>query len=69
MALAGSRIRRRLSIPAQEPVTLTPEDEGARRELKQALLEQFDLRSTQLVEERRKLLERLLFLAWLSQPI
>lgn len=40
-------------------IRMAPEDERPRRELKQALLEQFDLRSTQLVEDRKKLLERL----------
>jgi hypothetical protein len=40
-------------------IRMAPQDEKSRRELKRALLEQFDLRSTQLVEERKRLLDRL----------
>ncbi len=40
-------------------VRLAPEDEKPRQELKQALLEQFELTNAQILEERKKLLDRI----------
>jgi len=56
--LEAWKLRSRIQLLVAR-IRMAPEDEGARRELRQALLDQFDLRSTQLLEERKKFQERL----------